>query len=193
MSGFLGLGGNSKIDKGMDMSKNIFNTGMDWGNESRTSGQENVNQGLTTLKGVQDYFKTIMSGNRNETAAALAPEINQLNDQYDTVRTDKSTFGTARGGGVAAPMVNMDMNKLKTIDDAIFAQRPQAAGAVAELGQAQSNIGLSELTQALQALGMSEEAAGMYAQTALNRKAQNTQGWMNALKRGSSVAGAFSK
>jgi hypothetical protein len=207
MGGFLGLGGNSKIDKGMSGANNIFNTGMDMSGDLSKAGFGTTNTGLDTMKTglssldeAKDFFGKIMSGNRPAQFAAVAPEINTINAQSDAQRTQAANLGTARGGGVAGASADAETSRMKSIDDMLFGARTGAANSTerigteqAQIGQAQANVGMEQLSAALRALGLSDEAIAHYTEAALGRKQQNTEGWKNLMKLIGGGPAAFAK
>lgn len=171
MGGFLGIGGSSaKTDRGRslwgwDKEQNFFNkvmgladtltdkstatdeygrdilkTGLDYAK----TGFRGTQTGMDTLGGAKRYFQTIMSGSRPDMMAAIAPEVNAVNETADASRTGGATFGTQRGGGVNAAAQSAETQRMTDITNAIFGARPGAAGQVAKIGGEEADIGASQ-------------------------------------------------
>ena len=175
----------------MDATKNVFNYGLDTAKSIEPKAQETTTSGLSAMDQVKSFFKNIMSGSRPAQFAAAAPEINAINERSDAARTQQSNLGTARGGGVASTAADAETSRMKSTDDMLFGARTGAASEVGKLGAQESQVGLEQLSAALRALGMSDEAIAHFTQAAIQKKAQNTQGWMNLFKLGTSVAGGL--
>ena len=178
MGGFFGIGGSSaKTDRnrslyGWGEEQNVFNYALPLAKSLNAQGQDTTRAGLTTvdtglgtLAGVKKYFQDIMSGSRPAQLAAVAPEVNAVNEASDAARTSQAWFGTSRGGGTNAANQEAEIRRQAAIDNAIFAARPGAAAETAKIGSMESQIGLGkagvgleQLNQGLRALGLSEQA-----------------------------------
>lgn len=181
---------------GWGEEQNVFNYALPLAKDLNAQGQNTVSRGLTnvdtglgTLAGVKQYFQNIFSGARPATLAAVAPEINQINQMSDAARASQAWFGTARGGGTNAANQEAEIRRQAAIDNAIFAARPGAASETAKIGEAESRIGLGkagvgieQLASGLRALGIGEEAiqhfidssnASRRDSTAINQQSQS--------------------
>jgi hypothetical protein len=130
VSGFLGItgiGGSSlKTDrsnelKGFGDLGQVFNFGM------------GTAQGA--LGGANNYWQKLLTGNRAQMEQAEAPEINAVQAGADASKRQLATVGTARGGGVGAGSQQLDTNTRAAIDNSLFAARPAAASAEAQIGE----------------------------------------------------------
>jgi len=193
MGGFFGIGGNESkvIKKGLGQSENVYNKALgltdplvaDY-NTSNKFGTGVVKSGLDTLGSSKDYFKTIMSGTRPEMMAAMAPELNAINETSDASRTGQATFGTQRGGGVNAANQAAETQRMTDINQAVFGARPAAAkeverigGTEAGIGTAEQEVGLKQLEAGLRALGLSDEAINNMTRNAIGSKQATTNAW----------------
>lgn len=219
MGNFFGLGGSKKVNEGLDASKNIYNKALGLvdpavtkSNEQDIFGRDILNKGLdytktgfgttqtglNTLGQAKNYFSNIMSGTRPAVMAAIAPELNAVNEAADASRTSGATFGTQRGGGTAATNAGAETQRMTDINNALFTARPAAAkeverigGAQADIGTSQANIGLGvgkiglgeqeisirNLEAGLRALGLSEDAINNLTRNAISNRQASTQAW----------------
>jgi hypothetical protein len=129
---------------------------MPLGKEEATTATGTTKSGLGTMESVKKYFQDIFSGPRSAQLAAVAPAINATNEMADASRAKEAWFGTSRGGGTNEANQQADIQRTSTISNLIFGARPEAAKATAEIGKAQADVGLQQMTNALWALGLSE-------------------------------------
>lgn len=165
MGGFLGIGGSArKTDRkfqidAMGKMKNVFNYGIDMMKDSKATGDATTASGMEGLDKAGGYWNSILSGNRTAVNAAIAPETNAINAGADATKRQIATSGTARGGGVNSTNQQVNSNTRAATDNAIFSARPKAAIGAADVGSKKAAVGLSELEQAMQALGISGKTA----------------------------------
>ena len=144
--------------------------------------------GTAALDDVAKYFKNLLSGNRQDTAAAVAPAINAANAGNDAARQERASEGTARtGGNVAAEQQSQDRVR-SAIDTLIGGAKPAAATSLQTLGEADINAMMS-------ALGLGTTATGTVgAQTSSDinsRRQAAADMWGSLLGGGSSILGAW--
>lgn len=157
MGGFLGTGGSSaKTDRKTELQgfgdlSNVFNFGMDTSGAEQKTGQDITNKGLDVTKSglgdlsaSGDYWKKLLSGDRTTMAQAVAPESNAVETQADAGRMDAARTGTARTGGTAGATQTAHDITMAKVDNLLFGARPTAAAQVADIGKAESGIGLGE-------------------------------------------------
>lgn len=174
MSGILG-GSSAKTDRGnqlggVNASWNVFNAGMPLSQQQTGSGQPNQSQGVGDITGAGDFWKSILSGNRTATAAAEAPATNAAVDQADAAKRQEASMGTARGGGTGAGNQQVESQTRATVNNDFFNARPAAAQQLEQTGVAQSGIGSAQITQALQALGLSAEEANQITNSSIQSR-----------------------
>lgn len=178
-----GLFGSSTKNSGQQNAaignlNNVFNTGIGQNTALSTTGSATTNAGVAGLGASQNYFQNLMSGNRSAIQQAQAPETNAVLSGADAARRQQAASGTARGGGTAAGNQQAGTNTAATLDNAIFSARPQAAAANAQVSGTEANVGNTEMSQALQALGLAGEtqsAAGTIATDARQEAQTATQ------------------
>lgn len=165
MGGYLGIGHSSaKTDRGNQLAGvnanwNVFNAGMPLAEQQKTAGTANVGMGMDSLQNADKFWKDIMSGNRTATAAAAQPAVTAATDMADAARKQEAVMGTSRGGGTNAGNQQVEALRRATISNDIFGVRPAAAVQSAQVGSTEAAVGTSQMQQALQALGLSEQAA----------------------------------
>lgn len=103
------------------------------GNSSLNTGMQYLNSFSNTLAAPTNYFQNLLSGNKAQTTAALAPDINRINDQNTGTLQSTSTL-TPRGGGRSSTLFNLP-----------FAGTTQTAGLYngARAGAAQGLTGIA--------------------------------------------------
>jgi hypothetical protein len=109
--------------------------------------------GKEDLGAATDYFKNLVSGNRQSIERAAAPGANAATAAGDAAKRQRATMGTQRTGGDTAANAQIEDQTRSSIDNFFLNAQPAAAGQLA-------NIGEAEISQALQALGLAEGAAG---------------------------------
>jgi hypothetical protein len=127
----------------MPLGENLASTGQ----QTTASGVGDINQSLS-------YWSKLLSGSRPAMMAAIAPETNSVLSGADASKRQTAAMGTARGGGTAATNQQRDTQTQATIDNALFAARPEAAKEVGQLGTQVAGIGTTETADALNALGL---------------------------------------
>lgn len=179
MGGFLGIGGSSqKTDRGRELGGwnaewNVFNAGLPLATSTATAGQGTTSKALGSLDTAGDFWKDLLSGNKTSTAQAAAPITNAAVDQADAARREQAAMGTSRGGGVAAGNQQAQQNTMKTVDNAIFGVRPQAAAQIGDIGKSVASIGYQQTIAALQAYGMSLDAAKSIVDSSITSRPQS--------------------
>lgn len=175
MGGVLGFGGSSGQDRdreieGWNAEKNVFNYAFPLSKDLEQQSQLNMNKGLSTMDQARRWFSKVFSGSRPEQMEAVASDVNAVNQQGDALRRQQAAQGTGRTGGVAAGNQVADVNRLAQIDNMIFGARPQAAQAGASIGNAEANIAVQQLSAALRALGLSDEAIQHYIDSSMKSR-----------------------
>ncbi len=120
-------------------------------NNTGVAGQGLLQQGTDQVKQALGYWGPILSGNRAEMTAALAPEINTINSGYDQQKSQLDQFAP-RGGGRANLMQQLPFQQTRDISTLFSNLRPQAAQQVAGIGESQQGLGSNLLQSALQAI-----------------------------------------
>ncbi len=101
-------------------------------------------QSSQNLNMVQSYLRNMMSGDRATTLSTLAPEINNLTQQYQgAVQSQRSQL--PRGGTSASAAGQLPYQLQGNINNLLFSARPQAAQQLGALGSQQASLGLGAL------------------------------------------------
>ncbi len=162
---FGALGGNARnTDRqqqltGMGDLQNVFNFGMNQGKTGYQTGAGTEAGALEQLGGPAAYYQKLLSGNRAAAMSAVAPTVNAVNAQTDAAARQNATSGTARGGGVNAANQQIDTSKQAAVENAITGAREGAAGGAAKVAGEEGQIGSTQLSAALNLLGLGERAA----------------------------------
>lgn len=161
----------AKVNEGQKDLGNIFNYTTPFAKSQIDYGTAATKSGKESLDAVTQYWKSILSGDRPAVMAAVAPEINTINDMYAGQRESESAYGTGRGGGTAEANRQAESQRLTDISKALFTARPQAAAGIESAATSTANIGLQQMSTALRALGLSEDAVKAIIGSAMgNRK-----------------------
>ena len=166
MSGLIG-GSSANTDRATQLSGqqglwNIFSYGLDTGKAGQTTGQSDLNTAKSTLGQASDYWSSLLSGGRTQTAQRSAPSINQTLENATATRNAEGTFGTGRTGGTVAANREASTQTQSKIDDIINntlqTGRTQGAQGLQTVAGEQAQIGGTELSNALSLLGLSESS-----------------------------------
>lgn len=106
----------------------------------RKWGKKDVKQGTKDFSAAQDYWSTLLGGDRTAIAQAKGPEITRVSDQYDAARKSLSEFAP-RGGGRIAGLSGLAGQQAGQIGNIFLNARPEAAAAIERLGVERSGIG----------------------------------------------------
>lgn len=161
-------GSSAKTDRGLQLEglgdlKNIFNYAMPAGKQEFGRGQQTQETALEELGAPADYYRKLLTGNRTAALSAVAPVTNAAASQTDAQKRQLADFGTARGGGTAATGQELDTAKMSSVDNAINAARAGAAPGATAVAGATGGVGSSQLSAALNMLGLGESSAASLA------------------------------
>lgn len=167
MGGFLGIGGSSqKTDRGAQLGArqgawNVFNWALPEAQQLEGTAKTDLGTAKTDVGTARDYWKSLLTRGRTETAAAAAPATTAALEQSDAARLEASTMGTQRTGGAAAGQREAGATTQKNIDDIINqtlqSGRTQGAQGVQAAGAIEGQLATNEMSQALSALGLSAD------------------------------------
>jgi hypothetical protein len=181
MGGFLGIGGSSaNTDRATQLSAqqggwNIFSHGLGISDAASSAGTADTAAARTSLGTADQYWKGLLTAGRTETAQNAAPAINAIEAQSDATRSAAGNFGTGRTGGTAAINREAGTTTSSKIDDIInqnlvTGKTAGAQGLTADAGL-RAQMGQSEMAQALQAMGLSQEAVASIMKNAADSRA----------------------
>ncbi len=164
-----------------DNLNSLFQTAQDTAKSFGASGSH-------TLDDVTNHFKTLLSGDRQATADAVAPAANAARAGADASKKQEADMGTARTGGTNAQNQQREDATRSQIDTLTAGVKPAAA-------QALTAIGENDIAAMMQSLGLGTTATGTVgAQTSsdiTSRREAAAQMWGSLLGGGASIAGAF--
>jgi hypothetical protein len=138
---------------------NVFNFALPNAEAGYNAGQATQKQALSQLSSPAQYYQSLLSGNRQQTQQAVAPVASAVNAQADAQKKQIANSGTARGGGVNAVGQQIETNKNATVDTAINQAKQGAAAGATGVAGATSKVGDSQLSAALNLLGIGNNAA----------------------------------
>lgn len=122
---------------------------------------------------VMDYWSRLLSGNRASMTSALAPELNQMADQYQAARASAAAL-TPRGGGRASILAQLPFQQARDASTLMQTIRPQAAQGLLQAGQGalQAGQGIAQGGQLAGGIGsnlVSNAVQSLYGATAAGR------------------------
>lgn len=139
------------------------------GRDTLGSGEQGFKDANDAMQPYADYFSKLAGGDRSEALSAMAPQIDPITQQFDSIKQMFSETG-ARGGGSTSTMAQAPYQETAQISGLLSKARSDAATqgsglALARGGQAQTQEQLGRgLTQdALQGLlGMRGQNVNVY-------------------------------
>ncbi len=168
MGGFLGVGGSSaKTDRATQLSAqsglwNTYNQSLGIGTTGAATGTADLSTAKTGLGTASQYWQNLLTAGRTQTTQTSAPAVNAAIAQGDTTRKTEGAFGTGRTGGAVAANREAGTATGSGIDNIInqnlVGGRTAGAQGLTQVAGEQATIGTNEMSQALQALGLSEDA-----------------------------------
>jgi hypothetical protein len=160
----------SQITGAANNLNSIFNYANPTGQRNAATGGAVTGTGLNDLSSSMPYWQTLLKGSRPQVMQAFAPETNAGLNQTDAARRQAVASGTARGGGLAAPMQQQKTNMMSQIDNMLFGARPMAAQQTEQIGGTEAGVGQNMVQQALSLLGL-----GANSQNAVMSNLNNNQ------------------
>ena len=149
---------------------NLYSQGLGLGTTGAATGTADLTTAKAGLGTAEQYWQNLLTAGRTQTAQNAAPAINAAIAQGDTTRKSEGTFGTGRTGGTVAANREATTATGSTIDNIInqnlIGGRTQGAQGVQAVAGEQAAIGTNEMSQALQALGLSADSVSAIMQNA---------------------------
>lgn len=130
---------NESYPYAMDLSKNFVSQGGNLFN----LGQGTINQGTGNINSGADFFRTLLQGNKSNTAAVLQPTIDQIRAGNTNALTAINTL-MPRGGGRYGALFSTALTPQSQIGNLFGSTRTVAASALPSIGSTQANIGLGQ-------------------------------------------------
>lgn len=143
---------------GINAAWNVYNRGLPLADTMSQTGQATQTKGVSGLDQAKQYWQDILSGKTNVMQSA-SPEVNAALETADAARAQTAEMGTARGGGAGAFGQQQDFATRANLNKAIAQQRPEAAKGLESVSGKEADIGVQQLSQALQSLGLSKQVA----------------------------------
>ena len=166
--GFLGIGGSSATTdranelSGLQSQWNIYQSGLNLEGQTNQTGQQLQGQGQQNLGNAANYWNSLLTAGRTQTAQNSAPAIDAAVAGSNAQRTQGAQFGSGRSGGTAAGNQEAATNTQSNIDNIINTNlvggRQAGAQGLQGVGGTELAAGTSSINQALSALGISGNA-----------------------------------
>jgi hypothetical protein len=160
----------------------------------QATGMSLQQTGVGELDQAAQYWQNLLTGNRTAVAGAVAPVANAARASADTQKNELAAAGTGRTGGAVAGNQEIDDKTRAIIDSSIAGVAPKAAEGLTQVGGTTAGIGATDISAALQSLGIASGAAGTAGgqSTQENIAAQQAEAqlWSSIISGASSVAAA---
>lgn len=135
------------------------------------TGQNTFNTGSQLVGSAANYDNTLLNGNRANTTAQLAPDINRIRDQdQNSLQTASSLM--PRGGGRTGTLFQQQFAPQSGINGLYNNARTAAAGQIGALGQGQQSAGAGLMGIGNSATGAGGGLFGNLANYGLNQQKQ---------------------
>lgn len=131
---------------------------------AQEQGAENVKAGRDALQLPLDYYKTLLSGDRNALLTAAAPDVNTVVSQYDSALKQANEFG----GLDPTQAAELRFKKAGDITNLLLGKRKEGAQGTERIGGTLLGAGNSEL-------GIASGATGSALQAQATRDAAGSQ------------------
>jgi len=122
-----------------------------------------------SAKPAVDYYKTLLSGDKNAVTELLSPELTQIGTIFGNVKHNIGEFGP-RGGGSNSAVNNLESQQAITTSNLFTGVRPQAAQQLGSLSGTFGNVASNFGGQQMDAI--KGEAANMFGLNAEQEAAQ---------------------
>lgn len=119
--------------------------GAGYANQLFPMGTDYLQRGTNTLSPVLQYYASLLGGNRNALLQQLSPEVEQINQGYDSAFQSSRNLAP-RGGGSSALYSELPFRKSADISSLFMNARPAAAAGLGEIGTNFMNTGLNTLS-----------------------------------------------
>jgi hypothetical protein len=127
-----------------------------------TSGLPVMRQALQGLAGPEQYYQSLLGGNKAEMESAVAPETSSILDQYRGKRNQMAKLGP-RSGGTGEAVAGSQFGQAADVAKVLQSVRPMAAQGAQQVASARSGIGqgIAGMGAQLGQLGLGESGQGI--------------------------------
>lgn len=109
-------------------------------------GQQILPRALNALRGPEDFYRALLSGNRGAAMSLLGPQLNAIGEQGAAQQRTASEL-LPRGGGLTDRLGANSTATTGQINDALLSYRPAAAQSLAGIGGQYGSLGAGLLGQ----------------------------------------------
>lgn len=113
------------------------------GNSALNTGMQYLNSFSNSLAAPTNYFQSLLSGNKAQSTAALAPDISRIQDQTQGALQSTSTL-TPRGGGRSSTLFNLPYAASSGVSSLYNGQRAGAAQGLTNIAGAEGQVAEGE-------------------------------------------------
>ena len=169
MGGLFG-GSSAKTDRSdylqqVQNETNLFSYGLGQAQQGQAAGQADTGDAA-------QYFKSLLTAGRTDTAARSAPAINATLAQQDAAERNAAATGTARTGGAAAQQAEAGTKTNEEIDKII---NENLIGGQKEGAEGLAKVGQEEFANSLGLLGQAGAATSNVLSSSLSSRELSNQ------------------
>lgn len=145
-------------------------------NQALPAGQSFLDTSKGAFQPAIDYWSKILSGDAGAMTSALAPEISQIGNAYQTAGNSAS-MTSPRGGFRSTTMANLPFQQAAQVGNLFSTLRPTAANALSSIGGATGGLGTGLTATGIQGLtGAGSGATGTAGGLMQSANTQAAQG-----------------
>jgi hypothetical protein len=160
------------------------------GQDSLARGQKAFKWFKQSAKPAQDFWGTILSGDRNAIDSLFAPEIQQTGSQFDQAINQNNLF-TPRGGARAVGNTQLLNQKAQSIGNILNQARPMAADKLGDIAGLFANVSGQQSGQGGQFLNNATGNLFNLNQQDMENRRTKAQFWGGLGQSAGSLAGAW--
>lgn len=115
-------------------------------------GKKALKHGRQDLEQVGEFFKTLLTGDKQAVTQTLSPEIEATRSQYDAAKRNLAEFAP-RGGGQVSAIGNLQAGEASQIGNLYTGARQRGAEGLAGIGSALGSLGIASESLATESIG----------------------------------------
>jgi hypothetical protein len=172
---------NQQQKSAQQLQQNSINQQQDILNQTSPYAKQYMQMGMNSITPAQNYYSSLLSGNRYLMQETLAPELNSMAKRYSgSMSAARSLY--PRGGMGLAQAAQLPYDYNSQVSNAMFGARRDAAGQMANMGTQLSGLGLNAYGLNANIGNNNLDAAMRLRQIASNQGQQAGQGFFGALQ-----------
>ncbi len=154
LTNMLGGGGKADVAEGRGTART--------GEGVLKAGLPAMSQALQGLAAPEQYYRSLLGGDKAAMESAVAPETSSILDQYRGKRSQMAKLGP-RSGGTGEAIAGSQFGQIGDVSKVLQSVRPQAAKGATDVAGARAGIGqgIGQMGAQLAQLGLGESGQGL--------------------------------